>query len=133
MSTIRCIFWVHFSACGVSDLIADLKSLVCLFVFCAPECGLSELLVHVCVAVFPGFRDTDTFLSVCLRICILLAGRVPDMRSLICSLCVFQGARFVNGLGVHFAGLYVRELFEGMCPRLGCEVSHPFLCLFPSM
>lgn len=104
----------------------DLKSLA--FLFCMLQnvgslscvsTGVTGLEVSdLCVAVYPGFRVTDMFLSVCLRICILFAGRGPDMRSLICSLCVFQDARFVNGLGVRFAGLYVRELFEGVCPRM---------------
>lgn len=47
-STLWGIFWVYFSAHGVSDLIVGLRSLVCLFVLYAPARGLSELFVHVC-------------------------------------------------------------------------------------
>lgn len=52
------------------------------------------------------------------------------MRPLIGSLCVFQDARFVNGLGVHLQAFMSMNSLGGV---LGCEVSGQFLCLFPSM
>ena len=102
-----------------------------LFVVCVPGCKVCEwsggvfcrslcldslrvcvLGCEVSVPISQHVRSVN-ILSLCVLGCDIsnpFMCTVKHIRSLICLLCVFQDARFVNGLGVCFAGLYVWTL-----------------------
>lgn len=113
--------WVYPNICEFSEL----------FVVCVPEC---VSLICLCILSVEGLWfvysflpriSSDMFLGVCLRICNLIVGAVPNVMSPVCLSLYVPRCKVCEWLVDGFAGFYVCDLFEGVYSRLWgfCSVS----------